>query len=269
VTRPSNGGEQGPDLSLVMPCYNEEKVLRYTASRLLEAFRGAGLRLELVAVDNGSQDRTGELIRELARERDGVVLHTVEVNEGYGNGVLQGLPRCTAPWVGIIPADGQVDSEDVVRLFEAALAADAPVVAKVRRRFRMDGLLRKAISIGYNLFVRLLWPRMASLDVNGSPKIMPRHVLPLMQLESKEWFLDPEILIKAHYLGLRIIEFNVFARMRGAGLSHVRPTTAWEFFRKLLAYRFSSRLRAWRKQGGRSAIQRSMAEPPTAGVASR
>jgi hypothetical protein len=61
-----------------------------------------------------------------------------------------------------------------------------------------------------------------------------------MHLRSKNWLLDPEMMIKANYLGLRVLELNVFARMRSAGLSHVRAATCWEFFRSLLQYRFSS-----------------------------
>lgn len=231
-----------------MPCYNEEKALRYTIPRLVEAFEAAGHELEIVAVDNGSRDRTGDIIRELAARYGHVVAHRVEVNQGYGHGLLSGIPLSRAAWIGFIPADGQVDAEDVVRLFEAAVAADGWVLAKVRRRFRMDGLLRKLISTSYNLFVRALWPRLRSLDVNGTPKLIPREVLLAMKLRSKEWFLDPEIMIKAHYMGVRILEFNAFARMRGSGLSHVRAATAWEFFRKLLAYRFSSELSSWKQE---------------------
>src|SRR5688572_8528518 len=101
-----------PHLSLVMPCYNEEEVLGYSMKRLLDAFDRAGYRLQLVAVDNGSSDRTGEIIREFAGQRPEVVYHRVEVNQGYGNGILQGIPLCTAPWIGISTADGQVDAED-------------------------------------------------------------------------------------------------------------------------------------------------------------
>src|SRR6266540_422401 len=97
-----------PDLSLVMPCYNEEAIVGSAISRLLTAFARAG--------------------------------HRVEQNQGYGHGILSGLPLCTAPWVGIVPADAQVDPEDVVRLFEAACAADRSVLAKVRRCFRTGGL---------------------------------------------------------------------------------------------------------------------------------
>ena len=142
------------DVSFVVPCYNEQDIVAYTLQRLLGAFEKAGYRLELVAVDNGSSDKTGEIIQEFSARHSGVVHHRVETNEGYGHGILSGLPLCTSPWVGIIPADGQVDAEDVVRLYEAVITTDGSVLGKVRRRFRMDGLYRKLVSTTYNLFVR-------------------------------------------------------------------------------------------------------------------
>jgi glycosyltransferase involved in cell wall biosynthesis len=220
-----------------MPCYNEEAVVRHTILRLTGAFSKAGYVLEIVAVDNGSADKTGEIINGLAAANPAIVSHRVDINEGYGNGVLQGLPLASAPWVGIIPADGQVDPEDVVRLFEAVHLGNPWVIAKVRRRFRLDGLLRKCVSVSYNLAFRLLWPGVRSIDINGSPKLMPRKAVGAMCLKSKGWFLDPEIMIKAHALGMRVVEFNVFGRLRGAGISHVKAGTCWEFLRNLLYYR--------------------------------
>lgn len=244
---PTMHDDRLPDISIVMPAYNEEEIVAYTVRRLVQAFERANYRLQLIVVDNGSRDRTFEIIQELAAEMPAVVPHRVSVNEGYGNGVTSGFPLCTARWIGWIPADGQVDAEDVVRLYEAIAATDGQCLAKVRRRFRMDGLLRKIVSISYNALVWVLWPTLGSLDLNGVPKILPREVLGAMRITSKQWFLDPEIMIKAHYMGIRVLELNVFARMRGGGLSHVRATTCWEFFRGLLIFRFSPSMKAWRR----------------------
>jgi dolichol-phosphate mannosyltransferase len=245
-----------PDISLIMPCYNEESVIGYTIPRLFAAFERDGYRLELVAVDNGSSDRTGEIIRDLVRQYVAIVPTRVEVNQGYGFGVLSGIPHCTAPWVGIIPADGEVDAEDVVRLYEALMASGGNVLGKVRRRFRMDGLRRKVVSVCYNVLIRILWPGLTSWDINGSPKILPAEIIREMDLKAKGWLLDPEIMVKAYYMGVRILEFNVFARTRGGGVSHVRMGTLWEFLHYLLLLRFSKtwqrdlqrngRLRAYR-----------------------
>ena len=232
-----------PALSLIFPFYDEEANVRRVVKDLVGILDHLGTDYELFLVNNGSRDRTGELIRDLARVHPEIVAHRVEVNEGYGNGVLSAIPLARAAWVGIIPCDGQVDAEDVVRLFKAARASSGRVLAKVRRRFRMDGLRRKLISIAYQVFVRMLWPGLETIDVNGSPKIVPRDRLVAMQLESKGWLLDPELMIKAYYAGLRVLELNVFGRMRGAGLSHVRASTCWEFVRALVGARVSG---CWR-----------------------
>lgn len=242
--------EAAIDVSLVMPCYNEEESVPVTIPRLIDAFDSAGHCLELVAVDNGSTDGTGRALAQLAARYPRVRIHRVEVNQGYGNGLLAGIPLCHGEWVGFIPADGQVDAADVVHLYDAAASSHGDVVAKARRRFRMDGLRRKLVSVTYNLVVRMLWPTLDTLDVNGTPKILPRRALEAMELESRGWFLDPEIMIKAHYMGLRVLEFNVFARMRGSGTSHVRAETCLEFMRNLAVYRFTSKLKSWRRTAG-------------------
>ncbi len=225
--------ELSPHLSLIVPCYNEEEAIEYTLPQLHDAFAKAGYRLQLVAVDNGSTDTTGAIINRLAVRYPLMICHRVEKNEGYGHGVLKALPLCTAPWVGIIPADGQVDAEDVARLFAAVAATQGRVLGKVRRRFRLDGIARKIFSASYNLFFRMLWPKIRSIDINGSPKILPRSAILNMKLESKDWILDPEMMVKAHLMGLSVLELNVFGRMRGTGMSHVHADTCWHFFRKL------------------------------------
>lgn len=244
MTPPARGGAE---VSFIMPCYNEQDVIPYTIPEFVRAFQAAGHKLELIACDNGSSDRTGELIKEFAAQGMPVVYHRVEPNEGYGNGVLKSIPVCTAPWIGIIPADGQVDADDVARLFQVVKFSDGRVLGKVRRRFRMDGLLRKIVSIAYNGFVFMLWPGLGSIDINGSPKIIHRDVISAMNLQSKQWFLDPEMMVKAHYLGVRVLEMNVFARMRSNGLSHVRASTCIEFFTGLLRFKYGGALKEWRR----------------------
>lgn len=231
-----------------MPCYNEEESITYTIPRLCNEFEQAGCEIELIACDNGSWDRTGEIIQRLHDEGYPIVPHRVEVNEGYGNGVLQSVTKCTAPWIGIVPADGQVDAEDVVRLYHAVSNATRPVVGKVHRRFRLDGPRRAVISFFYNAFMLALWPGLGTLDVNGSPKMLRRVDLDRMDLQSKDWLLDPELMIKSYMMGLTLLEINVFSRMRESGSSHVQATTALQFFSRLLRYKFGGSLKEWRRQ---------------------
>ena len=59
-----------PDVSFVMPCFNEQEVVPYTIPQLVQAFERGGHVLELVACDNGSTDRTGEILRGFAAHTD-------------------------------------------------------------------------------------------------------------------------------------------------------------------------------------------------------
>ncbi len=237
----------GVDLSLVMPCYQESENVPHSVPRLARAFMNSDCSFEIVTVDNGSTDGTWEKLTELAERFPGIVRPIrVEQNIGYGNGILQGVTQARGTWIGTVAADGQVDAEDLVRLYEACSVTDGRILGKVRRRYRMDGFSRRIISVGYNVFVRMLWPRLGSWDVNGQPRMMRREIWQAMDLQSLNWLLDPEMLIKAHYMGVRVLEVNVFARMRGNGMSHVRMATCWEFFTYLIGFRFSSKLRGWR-----------------------
>src|SRR5688572_25050140 len=76
-----------PELSLVMPCYNEEACLGETAPALVDAFADEGIKLELVLVDNGSRDRTGQIIDELRARGLPITKVTIAVNRGYGHGI--------------------------------------------------------------------------------------------------------------------------------------------------------------------------------------
>lgn len=226
----------------MIPCYNEAESLRNTATRIVDAFHIRDIPLELVLVDNGSTDKTGAIIDELVAGGFPVVKETVKVNRGYGHGILAGLKVCTGDYLGFLCADSQVDAHDVVRVAEIAITSKTPKLIKVRRRFRMDGLRRKTVSIIYNSLANLIFGGLQSIDINGNPKILPRDYLQRMDLRSEDWFLDPEIMIKAKRLGLPIFEFNVVGQMRVEGLSHVRGSTVWEFLVNLLRYRFDPRL---------------------------
>src|SRR5688572_24308667 len=122
-----------PELSLVMPCYNEESCLGETAPALVDAFAEEGIKLELVLVDNGSRDRTGQIIDELSARGLPITKVTIDVNRGYGNGIRMGLQACQAPIIGYLCADGQVAPKDVVTTYRLMEGREDRVLAKVRR----------------------------------------------------------------------------------------------------------------------------------------
>jgi dTDP-4-dehydrorhamnose 3,5-epimerase-like enzyme len=94
------------------------------------------------------------------------------------------------------------------------------------------------------MYVLFGW--LGSVDLNGSPKLFSRDAYLRMRLVSDDWFLDPEIMIKAHDMGLQVIELNVVGQLRRGGRSHVRSHTVFEFVKNIVRYRWGEALRAWR-----------------------
>jgi len=237
-----------PEVSVVMPCYNEEACIRQTASQLLDAFAAEGIAVQLVLVENGSRDRTGAVMDELIAEGRAITKVVVAVNRGYGYGVLQGLRACTAQYVGYLCADGEVPPESAVITYRNARAATGPVLAKVRRKYRKDSWRRKLVSILYTVNMIGVFGWLRSVDLNSSPKIMRREIYEKMKLESNDWFLDPELMVKAAYLGLPVVENPVECHLRAGGKSNVRWTTCLEFMKNILRFRLGAHLKGWKKE---------------------
>jgi glycosyltransferase involved in cell wall biosynthesis len=265
-----------PEVSLVMPCYNEEACLRETAPTLVRAFADEAIDLELVLVDNGSRDRTGAIIDELMAAGLPVTKVAIAVNRGYGHGIVRGLEVCRAPLIGYLCADGQVAPEDVVRTYRLSAHREERVLAKVRRRFRQDSWKRKIVSIIYNGLMLGLFGWLGAIDINGSPKIFSRRAFRAMRLRSDDWFLDPELILKARRLGLRVIEIDVEGYARHSGTSHVRRQTMIEFLKNILSYRTGRYLRDWhaetadfRAERARDLIPEHPATPPVTDLVQR
>jgi len=255
-----------PCISIVMPCYNEEVAIAVTAPALIKTFSKERIELQLVLVNNGSTDRTGEIIEELINEGYPIKKVEFKENQGYGGGILHGLAECEAPIVGFLCADGQVSSEDVLMAYRLILGREDRVLTKVRRRFREDSWKRKIISIIYNGLMQVLYGRLGAIDINGSPKIFSRKTFEAMELVSKDWFLDPEIIIKCKYLGLRVIEVDVEGVQRKGGTSNVNLGTCVEFLKNLTQYRLGNRLGQWKGRITEGGVPQSLQKKEAAVV---
>jgi glycosyltransferase involved in cell wall biosynthesis len=234
-----------PDLSLVIPCYNEAAALPKTIPPLVDAFQKANVRFELILVDNGSRDSTGQVIDSFIESGMPVVKAVVPVNKGFGYGILTGFRAATGNYIGYLCADGQVRAEDVLMIYELARNAEGRVLAKVRRRFRRDSMIRKINSIFYNGLMLLLFPGISTLDVNGNPRIMTAEDLKRISPTSEDWFLDAEIMLKARHLKIPILERNVAGQLRQAGRSNVKVITVFEFLKNIWRWRIGKSQASW------------------------
>lgn len=227
--------EAVPDLSVAIPFYNEEQNVVPVLEDLIQSLENAGITFELIAVDNGSIDGTGEKIDSMLAKDPRIVPVRIPKNRGYGFGILSGLAETRGRVVGYAWGDGQVSGQDLVRIYQA-LESDKAHMAKARRVKRHDGLFRLVQTKVYFGVFTALFGR-ACPDPNGCPKLFLRPALEKIAPRSHDWLLDPEIMIKAGRLDLKIGQVPVEFQRRKRGSSKVNLWTALGFIVGLLGMR--------------------------------
>ena len=239
------------NLSLVIPFYNEEKNVRSVVNGLIAELEKAAVDYQLVLVNNGSVDETPQILEDLARDKpDRITVAHVPVNQGYGWGIINGLKLASGEFVGHMCGDGQIDPEDVVRVFDSIRDKNCDL-AKVKRVVRKDGIIRRTLSAAYNLLFLVVF-NVKTLDVNGSPKILKREFLTRISPSAKDWFIDAEIMIKAKHMNLKVDEVPVEFLRREKGRSHVAFATIWEFTRNMFGYKLGRGVKEWKQKTLRS-----------------
>src|SRR3972149_1424894 len=103
-------------LSVVVPCYNEEKNLPLLVRRFKEILP-AGLDVEVILVDNGSTDNSNELMGSFARKHPFLRPVHVKKNIGYGFGIWSGLKKAKGEYVCWTHGDMQTDADDTIKAY--------------------------------------------------------------------------------------------------------------------------------------------------------
>jgi glycosyltransferase involved in cell wall biosynthesis len=236
-----------PELSIVVLGYRAGESLRAFVRDLAAALATTGIerRCEIVLVANywpDTGDPTPRVASEIAAGDARCTVVARPKAGGMGWDMRSGLAAARGERLAVIDGDGQMPAADVVAV-DRLLRARGADLAKTYRAVRRDGLYRRAVSAGYNLLFRALFPGLASRDVNSKPKVMTRAAYRRLDLRDDGWFIDAEIMIQARRLGLRIAECPTRFEALDTRPSFVRPAALLEFLRALLAARWREWLR--------------------------
>ncbi|MDP2921145.1 MAG: glycosyltransferase family 2 protein [Candidatus Omnitrophota bacterium] len=223
------------ELSVVIPFYNEEDNAAGVLNGIDAVLSGSNISYEIVAVDNGSIDKTGKILEELKKKINALKVVKVNVNEGYGWGIRQGLEKSRGDYLGFMCGDNQVDASEIIRVYDK-LKKEGLDLCKVKRVERHDGFSRKFISFFYNIICPLLFS-VNDHDLNGTPKIFKRSIFQGISLVSKGWFIDAEIMIRFSNLGSKIGDVSVVFKKREKGASKVNIKAVFGFIGEMLAYK--------------------------------
>jgi glycosyltransferase involved in cell wall biosynthesis len=126
------------NLSVVIPAYNEEKIIGSVIKDIKEVLDSIGINYEIIAINDGSTDNTANILKEMNIR---VINHPI--NKGYGRSLLSGIENARYEWVMIIDSDGSYPPKEITKLLEYIPQFDLVIGARKGSLFWGD--YRKAI----------------------------------------------------------------------------------------------------------------------------
>ncbi len=200
-------------LSIFFPCYNEEGNVERVTRAAVEIAPRFAERFEIILVDDGSRDRTGEIADRLASEAPNVRAVHNRPNLGYGGAVRRGLREAKMEWIFFTDGDGQFDIRELPKLIELLDSCDFAVGYRIRRA---DPFVRKVNAFCWGTLVRALFG-LKVRDIDCAFKLLPKSLIDAIELHSDGALISTELLAKAKHRGLRIAEVGVNHYPRTAG----------------------------------------------------
>ena len=233
---------ESPTLSIVCPAYNEEGAIADAVEDVVRDVFSVVGDAELIVVNDGSRDRTGEILDQLARNEPRLrVLH--KANGGHGPALRTGLDAATGRWLMLIDSDRQLPLTNFPALWEAAQAGDGAFAIRQQRddpqlRLLLTRVVRGSLAALFGAHIR---------DANVPLKVFSRELWQAARVHIPEDTLAPSLFVAvfAHVRGWRISMVRIPHRRRQTGVVSIRRWKllkfCWRAFGQLMAFR--SRLR--------------------------
>lgn len=228
-------------LSIVLPAYNEETVIADTIRRCVETLSALAPDYEIIIVDDGSRDRTGQIADELAAANPRVrVIHN-KPNRGYGGALIAGFQAVTKQLTFFMDSDGQFDIADIAQLLIYREQGYRAVLGY--REQRRDVPLRLLNAKGWNVLVSLLLD-LHIRDIDCAFKLYDTALVRVFDVTSEGAMINTEMLTKLTKLGIPYVQTPVhhYPRVHGKATGANLRVIA-NAFREL--FRLRKKLRRW------------------------
>lgn len=201
-------------LSIFFPAYNEEGNIATTLIDARNAAKVVAKSYEIIVVDDGSTDRTAEVIRELQKHDQNIHLISHKQNRGYGAAVKTGLKACKNDWIFFTDSDGQFHYDELHKFTSYCDKAD--LIMGYRRK-RMDPFHRVFVAQVLLKLWNFLLFGLTVRDVDCAYKLFKREVRDSIKLETESAITVTEFIVKAKARGFRILQLPVHHYSRKFG----------------------------------------------------
>lgn len=200
-------------ISAFFPAHNEEANIGELAKKTSKVLSELCEEYEIIVVNDGSKDKTKEVVENLMKEDKHIRLINHEVNKGYGAALKSGFYNAKYEWIFFTDGDGQFDVSEIKKLIDLSKDCDIATGYRIKRQ---DPIHRKINAFAWGTLVKLLFGFKVK-DVDCAFKLIKKEIIDKIQLEADGAMISTELLAKANKLGYRIKEVGVNHYPRKAG----------------------------------------------------
>ncbi len=209
--RIQTGADRNIVLSVVIPCFNEQRTLKKCVERVI-SISDETLDLEIIIVDDCSTDDSLKIARELEKRFPSVLVLSHEQNSGKGAALRTGFAKATGDFICVQDADLEYDPFDLKKLLKPLASGYADVV--LGSRFLSHGEHRVLYFWHYlgNRFLTLLSNMFTDLnltDMESCYKVFRKDVIKNITIREDRFGFEPEIVAKIAHMRLRIYEMGI------------------------------------------------------------
>lgn len=203
------------EISVFFPAYNEEKNIEETVKDARKVLEKIAKKWEIIIVNDGSSDKTGEIASKLSRSDARIEVITHRGNKGYGEALRSGFYNAKHTWIATVDSDGQFDFSEIRKLWEKTDKADVVIGYRINRQ---DSIIRKIFGWGWTFLANILLG-INVRDVDCAFKLVNKKVIEkIPKLKStRGGMISPELLAKAKKAGFVIDQVAVHHFPREAG----------------------------------------------------
>ena len=202
--------------SIVIPCYNEEENLPTLVSRITEFAKDR--EIEFVLVENGSKDGSFLLMQSLVKDLSFVKIVKVEVNQGYGYGLYQGIKEATGDYIGWIHADMQLAIEEVAQFLDYMDAYQGATKLFLKGTRHNRSITDYLFTYSQGIFDSILFGTWL-FDISAIPAFFDRSLLDSLKSVPKDFSIEIYMYVMAKRNGFRVERLPVHLVKREKGKS--------------------------------------------------
>lgn len=218
-------------ISVVLPAYNEEKNIKNAVENAISVLEKISKDYEIIIVDDGSKDKTGEIADSLRSEKVKVIHH--EKNKGYASALKTGFENSSRELIFFTDADNQFDLNELRKFIPLSKYYDIVIGYRYERN---DPLHRLIISRIYNFLIRILFG-IKVRDIDCAFKLFRKEVIKSIDIKHKGWLINTELMAKILKKGYKFKEVPVMHYPRTEGKTTVNFKSMIETFFELIKLR--------------------------------